>query len=109
MDSRADTTIAAGLDVVATRAHILAATAFEVSGLAGRAGAGISHHGTSMARTYTQGGILFVSPHRRFQMCSPVKCEQCSKVTWSGCGEHVDQVKSMFTEEEWCTCARWGL
>jgi hypothetical protein len=42
-------------------------------------------------------------------MCSPVKCEQCGKVTWSGCGEHVDQVKSMFTEEEWCTCARWGL
>ena len=42
-------------------------------------------------------------------MCSPVKCETCGKVTWSGCGEHVDQVKSMFTEEEWCTCARWGL
>jgi hypothetical protein len=42
-------------------------------------------------------------------MCSPVKCEKCSKVTWSGCGEHVDEVKSMFTEAEWCTCARWGL
>jgi hypothetical protein len=63
----------------------------------------------SMPPKDTHGGILSSSPRRRFQMCSPVKCETCSKVTWSGCGEHVDQVKSMFTEEEWCTCARWGL
>jgi hypothetical protein len=34
---------------VAARAHILTATAFEVSGLAGRAGAGISHHGAEYA------------------------------------------------------------
>ena len=46
---RADPAIAAGLDVVAARAHILAATAFEVSGLAGRAGAGVSHHGAEHA------------------------------------------------------------
>ena len=27
-------------------------------------------------------------------MCSPVRCRSCSKVTWSGCGQHVDAVMS---------------
>ncbi len=25
-------------------------------------------------------------------MCRAVKCRQCSKLTWAGCGMHVDQV-----------------
>ena len=25
-------------------------------------------------------------------MCRPVNCKRCGKVTWSGCGMHVDQV-----------------
>lgn len=25
-------------------------------------------------------------------MCRAHKCRQCSKVTWSGCGMHVDEV-----------------
>lgn len=49
MASRAVTAIAARLDVVAARTHILTATAFEVGCLAGRAGAGISHHGAEYA------------------------------------------------------------
>ena len=25
-------------------------------------------------------------------MCQAVRCVQCGKTTWSGCGQHVDQV-----------------
>lgn len=25
-------------------------------------------------------------------MCSAVTCRKCGKTTWSGCGQHVDQV-----------------
>lgn len=39
-------------------------------------------------------------------MCSPVRCNQCGKVTWSGCGQHVDQVMAQFPPEQQCTCPR---
>lgn len=25
-------------------------------------------------------------------MCSPITCRICGKTTWTGCGQHVDQV-----------------
>ncbi|MFK5635916.1 MULTISPECIES: hypothetical protein [unclassified Ornithinimicrobium] len=27
-------------------------------------------------------------------MCRPVNCNICTKTTWAGCGQHVDQVMS---------------
>ncbi|PKQ32074.1 MAG: hypothetical protein CVT62_03285 [Actinobacteria bacterium HGW-Actinobacteria-2] len=35
-------------------------------------------------------------------MCSPVRCRQCGKTTWSGCGQHVAMVKSMVPADQWC-------
>lgn len=35
-------------------------------------------------------------------MCRPVECPVCHKTTWEGCGEHVDQVKAMVPDEQWC-------
>lgn len=35
-------------------------------------------------------------------MCSPVRCKVCGKTTWSGCGDHVAQVKAMVPAERWC-------
>ncbi|MEY3734052.1 MAG: hypothetical protein RL347_1411 [Actinomycetota bacterium] len=37
-------------------------------------------------------------------MCSPAPCHSCGKVTWSGCGEHVDQVMAHIPEPQRCTC-----
>lgn len=37
-------------------------------------------------------------------MCSPTTCRQCGKTTWTGCGEHVAQVKAMVPADQWCTC-----
>lgn len=35
-------------------------------------------------------------------MCRPVKCKQCGKTTWAGCGQHVAQVKATVPSGEWC-------
>lgn len=37
-------------------------------------------------------------------MCSPVNCNRCGKVTWSGCGMHVDQVMASVANERRCIC-----
>lgn len=35
-------------------------------------------------------------------MCRPVTCRTCKKTTWSGCGQHVAQVRSMVPTDQWC-------
>ncbi len=35
-------------------------------------------------------------------MCRPVKCKQCQKTTWAGCGAHVDAVRASVPPDEWC-------
>ncbi|MFM1966663.1 MAG: hypothetical protein RL134_2388 [Actinomycetota bacterium] len=37
-------------------------------------------------------------------MCSPAPCYSCGKVTWTGCGEHADQVMAQIPESQRCTC-----
>jgi hypothetical protein len=37
-------------------------------------------------------------------MCSPIRCERCDKITWAGCGQHVDEVMAHVPAEERCTC-----
>lgn len=37
-------------------------------------------------------------------MCSPATCRTCSKTTWSGCGQHVNQVMRHVPESQRCTC-----
>jgi hypothetical protein len=40
------------------------------------------------------------------QMCFAVKCDKCSKTTWSGCGAHIETVKASVPADQWCTCPR---
>lgn len=35
-------------------------------------------------------------------MCSPKTCRQCNRTTWSGCGQHVSEVKAMVPANQWC-------
>ena len=35
-------------------------------------------------------------------MCRPVPCKTCGKTTWSGCGQHVAQVKAHVPAGQWC-------
>ncbi|GAB2514608.1 hypothetical protein GCM10027167_16450 [Nocardia heshunensis] len=35
-------------------------------------------------------------------MCQPVPCESCGKTTWSGCGEHIAEVKAVVPADQWC-------
>ena len=38
-------------------------------------------------------------------MCYPVACRRCGKMTWGGCGRHVDDVMQSVPASEWCSCA----
>lgn len=35
-------------------------------------------------------------------MCRAVSCRTCGKTTWSGCGQHVDQVMAGVPKNERC-------
>ncbi|MBB4137810.1 hypothetical protein BKA16_004362 [Gordonia humi] len=39
-------------------------------------------------------------------MCYPVTCTTCGKITWDGCGAHVDEVMTPVPQEQRCTCPR---
>jgi len=35
-------------------------------------------------------------------MCRPVLCQTCGLITWAGCGDHVDEVRSVVPDGQWC-------
>ncbi|MEY4985624.1 MAG: hypothetical protein RLZZ359_510 [Actinomycetota bacterium] len=37
-------------------------------------------------------------------MCSPANCANCGKVTWTGCGQHVEEALEGVPAEQLCTC-----
>jgi hypothetical protein len=37
-------------------------------------------------------------------MCSPVRCDKCGKATWAGCGQHIEEALSSFSEDQRCKC-----
>jgi hypothetical protein len=37
-------------------------------------------------------------------MCSPASCSSCGKVTWTGCGQHIEEALAGVPEEQLCTC-----
>ena len=38
-------------------------------------------------------------------MCAPATCEKCRKVTWAGCGEHVEEALAGVPADQLCTCS----
>ncbi|KAH7366559.1 hypothetical protein KP509_18G085000 [Ceratopteris richardii] len=40
-------------------------------------------------------------------MCYEVKCTQCGKTTWGGCGRHVRSVYNKVPESQRCICKAW--
>lgn len=37
-------------------------------------------------------------------MCSPATCQNCGKATYTGCGQHVDQVLRSVARADRCAC-----
>jgi hypothetical protein len=37
-------------------------------------------------------------------MCSPATCRTCGKATYSGCGQHVEQVLRGVPKKDRCAC-----
>jgi hypothetical protein len=38
------------------------------------------------------------------KMCYQVKCKQCEKITWRGCGKHVEQTMKDVPDDQKCKC-----
>jgi hypothetical protein len=38
-------------------------------------------------------------------MCRPATCPTCSKASWAGCGQHVDQVLGRVPQADRCQCS----
>lgn len=43
-------------------------------------------------------------PTEERPMCSPTVCNRCGKITWTGCGQHVDQALANVPPENRCIC-----
>lgn len=39
-------------------------------------------------------------------MCMPAVCRKCGKATYSGCGQHVEEVLAGVPKEKRCTCRK---
>ena len=39
-------------------------------------------------------------------MCRQVKCHECGKPSWAGCGAHVEQVLGHVPKAERCKCGQ---
>lgn len=37
-------------------------------------------------------------------MCSTVRCPECQKVTWAGCGMHIEQALAGYAADQICHC-----
>jgi hypothetical protein len=37
-------------------------------------------------------------------MCSTITCPTCKKITWSGCGRHVEETMAPVPPENRCAC-----
>jgi hypothetical protein len=37
-------------------------------------------------------------------MCSPISCADCGKVTWTGCGQHIDEALAGVPADQCCSC-----
>jgi hypothetical protein len=35
-------------------------------------------------------------------MCSAAFCRTCGRTTWSGCGQHIAQVRATVHADDWC-------
>ena len=59
---------------------------------------------TVLSRANTPGGILIpIHPTKGFTlMCSAITCRRCGKTSWTGCGQHVDQVMRGIPQRDRC-------
>lgn len=35
-------------------------------------------------------------------MCHPATCAVCGKTTWTGCGQHISDVRHRVPADQWC-------
>lgn len=63
--------------------------------------------GPMLLASYTPQGIHYsLGKHLSIgeTMCSPALCSSCGKVTWSGCGQHIEEALAGVPADQRCTC-----
>src|ERR1035437_1148074 len=50
------------------------------------------------------GRRVLSTPEEERSMCRQVTCRRCGNATWSGCGQHVDQVMAGVPKSKRCEC-----
>lgn len=35
-------------------------------------------------------------------MCRAIRCKECGKTSWAGCGAHVAEVRAAVPPDQWC-------
>ena len=53
---------------------------------------------------YPRGYAKIITGALGVPMCSPAVCDRCKKITWTGCGQHVEQALAGVPPENRCTC-----
>lgn len=39
-------------------------------------------------------------------MCKQVTCDRCGKITWDGCGQHVEEALAGVAPQDLCRCGQ---
>lgn len=39
-------------------------------------------------------------------MCFPINCSSCNKISWRGCGSHVENIKKQYKSDKLCNCGK---
>ena len=59
----------------------------------------------NLRNTYPPGyGSATFVPLKESFMCSQALCPVCKKITWSGCGNHIEQALAGVPQDQLCTC-----
>ncbi|GBE78167.1 hypothetical protein SCP_0110500 [Sparassis crispa] len=62
------------------------------------------YNGTPLLKCYFIKQMAFAEQSAPVDACQLVKCSQCGKTTWRGCGMHVDAIMKDVKEGDKCKC-----
>jgi hypothetical protein len=48
--------------------------------------------------------LVYLAKSKESKMCSPAMCDTCGKVTWAGCGQHIEEALEGVPQDQRCTC-----
>src|SRR5699024_6653716 len=66
---------------------------------------GLEFHRRAPSNTVSCLPCLLKSKCQEQRMCHAVTCERCGKITWAGCGEHIEEALAGVPQQQRCQCS----